>query len=366
MLYFKIFDRSYVNRLPVTGIMIPRDLEYLRRTYNYNKARIEEYYLTRNFAVKNTHILSRFIEHVPLMPDADYYDFLPVAEDRVEYLTKFFEFTSGIEKGIVHPPYFFGNKGAEIIISDSAYTSKRELEDNWKTIPCVHALQHQRNDLRLLLPTGKDDGAKGGLSTIAIDATLLAAKYNMFIREQNAKIKSGDDSIILNKNNFVSKYVLPGFLETEIDHIFLNRLMDIFYGNPIVTPKFKHRFMIIEAEKQVDRMLADTLTNITSKKMDFVNILNNIHLIFNVNATQLLSFVDIPNTRQSNWAFVASRLRHMCFLYDVARDNSMNTKTINEWKLLVKRFRQDRAMLGNFDYTILKEINSYMDKIEGM
>lgn len=366
MLYFNIFDRNYVNRQPVTGITLHGNLEYLRRTYNYNKALIEEYYLTRNFAVKNTHILSRLIEHVPIMPNTDYYDFLPVAEDRVEYLNKFFKFTSGIEKGIVHPPYFFGNGGSEIIISSSGYTSERTIKDNWKTIPCVHALQHQRNDLRFLLPNGKDDGAKGGLSTILLDGTLLAAKYNMFLKEQQQRIKSGDQGPILNKNNFVCKYVLPGFLETEIDHTFLNRLMDHYYGNPIVTPKFKHRFVSIDADRQVDKFLLDTLDVITNKRLNFIGIMNNINLIFNVNATQLLSFKDIPDTRQSNWAFVVSRLRHMCFLYDVAKDNAMNTKFISDWKLLVKRLKQDRAILGEFNYQRSKEINEYLDKILDM
>lgn len=366
MLYLKIFDRDYVNRLPVTGIIIPRDLDYLRRTYSYNKALIEDYYLTRNFAVKNTHIISRMIEHLPLMLDTDFYDFLPVAEDRIEYITKFFKFTSGIEKGLVHPPYFYGNGGSDIIITESKHVSRTDAVNNWKTLNCVNAISHPRNDLRLLLPLGIDDGSKGGISTVGIDAVTLAIKYRYFVKEQERKLITGSDEPIFNKNNFVSKYVLPGFLETEIDHIFLNRLMDRFYGNEIITPKFKHKFPIIEATPQVDRFIDNMLDNISSKRMDYVNILNNIHVIFNINATRLLSFKHIPNTKQSNWAIVASRLKHMCFLYDVAYSNDMNRRYIGDWKLLVRRLKQDKAILGEFNYENRREIQHYLDRIEDM
>lgn len=366
MLYLEIFNRKYINRYPVTGVSIPRDLDYLRSTYEFNKTLIMDYYLNRNFAVKNTHILSRLVELLPLMLDTDVYDFLPVSEDRVEYLSRELEITSGINKGIVHPPHFFGNGGNDILINDERWRSPSKLESEWETYSCLTTLTHERNDLNLLLPTGLNDGCKSGLGSVAIDVVALNIKYREFIKEQMSNLESGYSGSILGKNHFIIKYVLPGIMESYIDHVFMNRLMDKFYGNDIITPKHKHKVILRQAETQVDRFVDNILDTITNKDIDFVNIMNNIPLMFSPNASILLSFEHMPNTRQSNWFFLISRLKHMCFLYDVSKNVGRSKNFIVDWKRLVTRLENDKAIINGFTYSVQKEINGYIAKIKDM
>lgn len=364
MLYLDLFEKAYIERTPVTGVVIPSDIAYIRRLQNFNKDNIEAYYLSRTFATKNTHILSRYLEHITPFLNYDLYRFVEYAMGKTEYLSKHFKFTSDIEKGFVHPPYFFGNRGEEIIFSSYDPDSIKETQLNWKLSPCFHILKHCRNDTRLLLPLGTDNGSRGGFSVIVLDPVKLAVKYREFIREQYNNSLTG--GVVLNKNNFLMKHVLNTGLEDIIDHMLLNKVMDGFYGREEVTPKLKHRFKIFEPTNQINRYVDQTLDTITNKKIDFVNILHNIQLVFKVDASELLVLPEFSGSRQSKWALVSSRLEYMCFLYDVAKEKNMSRQHINDWKRVVQRLERDNVFKDQFSVELNTQLTGYMEKIKNM
>ena len=281
MLYLDIFNRDYVNQTPITGIVHPTDLSYLRRLYIFNKDAIERYYQERNFAVKNTHILSRILEHFPTYIQYDTFRYIDYALDKLKYLAKHFQFTSDMERGVVHPGNFFGNENEEIIISSYELFNVTELTQNWKQAKTVYTLAHNRNDHKLLLPLGTDDQSKSGLCSIMINIPKLAIQYREFNKQQ-ARHEAGqveDCSLVLNKNHFVIKYVISNMMDDVIDHMFLNKVMDKFYGIETQVPKFKHRFKIFEPNTQIDRYVDQTLDVTTTKSLDFINILHRPDII---------------------------------------------------------------------------------------
>lgn len=364
MLYLDIFDRQYLEQTPVTGVSIPSDINYMRRLYTFNRDSIETYYLDRTFAVKNTHILSRFLEHIAPHFSYDPYRYLEYVDDKVRYLVKHFKFTSDIEKGLVHPPHFFGNEGEEIIMVEYEPFDVLRVVKNWETEPCIRIVSHPRNDTKLLLPLGTDDGSRRGLSIVSIDPLKLALKYREFMREQYKNMKN--DGIVLNKNHFVIKHVLNTTVEDTVDHMLLNKVMDKFYGKEEIVPKYKHKFKLYEPTTQIERYVDETLDVITNRRLDYVNIMNNIHLIFSMNATDLLALPEMSGTRQSRWALIVSRLKYMCFLYDVSKDRERNKHFINDWKKLAQRLEQDKGMLGEFSVETLNEVNDYLYRIKQM
>lgn len=365
MLYLDIFNREYINNTPVTGVTIPSDINYLRRQYTFNRDSIESYYQDRNFAVKNTHILSRILEHFPTYNGLDSYRYLEFANDKTKYLAKHFKFTSDIEKGIVHPSYFFGNEGEEVIISSYETFNALDVERNWKRERTVNILRHNRNDSKLLLPMGNDDGSRSGLDVVLVNIPKLSIKYREFIKEQSTHANTGN-GLVLNKNHFVMKYVLSTMMEDEIDHMFLNKVMDRFYGNEEVTPKYKHRFKLFEPTTQLNRYVDQTLDVITSKNLDFMNILHNIQLVFKMDASELLALDDLGYTRQVKWAIFASRIDHMLFLFDIAKSKDMNQHYINDWKRFAKRIQSDHALDGMFSYQFEQELKEKIKRMAEM
>jgi len=365
MMYLDIFTKAYVDASPVTGLVYPSDLNYLRRLYIFNKEAIERYYQARNFAVKNTHILSRVLEHFPTYIQYDTFRYIDFALDKLKYLAKHFKFTSDIEKGVIHPGHFFGNDNEEIIIAGYELFNVQEVVTNWQHTTSVYVLAHNRNDHKLLLPLGTDDGSKSGLCTLMINIPKLAVQFREFNKVQASNEVSGD-GMVLNKNYFVIKHVLSNMLENVIDHIFLNKIMDKFYGIDVVNPKFKHRFKIFEPDTQINRYVDQTLDVITSKNLDFMNILHNIHLMFKIDASELLTLPNIPHTNQIRWALFASRLDYMIFLFDVSKNKNMNKHYINDWKRLVLRLTRDNRLTNMFSYEVEKDILEKMYKITNM
>ena len=364
MLYLDIFDRDYLSRTPVKGVVVPTDINYLRRLYTYNDDAIQEYYLSRFFAVKNTHILSRMLEHIPAHFNYDDYRYVEYLDERMPYLARHFKFTSEIEKGEVHKPFFYGNEGEEIYFADTSPFNIKQCVVNWKREPCIQILSHPRNDGRLLLPLGIDDGHNSGTSYLAINVIKLGLKFREWQREQYVNEMTGGN--VYNKNFFIIKHVLTTLVKDHIDHMLMNRVMDKFYDREIVVPNRQHKFKIFEPDTQLDRYVDQTLDVITGKKLDFVNIMNNIQLIFRVNATELLWLPDIGTTRQARWALVASRLKYMIFLYDVAKDKYINRVYINDWIRLMERLERDKGMFDMFSYEQNKEIKEMMYKIRNM
>lgn len=360
-MYLDIFRDDYVSRTPVTGIVNPRDIEYLKRLYIFNKDAIQTYYSDKNFSVKNTNIISRLVEHFPVYLNYDNYRYLETIENKLTYLAKHFEFTSDTELGMLHPPYFFGNGGDEIIFSGYENFNADQYARGWKKENCVKTLLHPRDDTKLLLPLGNDNGCRGGLSSLFIDVPKLAIKYREFMREQTSK---SEGEPVLNKNNFVIKYVLSGMMGDIIDHMFLNRLMDKFYGIEPTPSKKKHPFKIFEPETQLDRYIENTLDVITSKPIDFVNILRNIKLINSEDAASLLTLPDIYGSRQIQSAIIGTRIDHMLFLYDVCKSKDVNSHYLNDWKRLAKRLSRDSKISQFYNYELDKTIKEKLSKLE--
>lgn len=364
MMYLDIFNRGYIERSPISGVVNSNDINYLRRLYIFNRDSIENYYQDRNFSVKNTHILSRILEHFPVYLNYDTYRYLEFSNDKTKYLAKHFKFTSDIEKGVVHPSYFFGNEGEEIIISNYENFNIKEAESNWKRTKAVSILKHNRNDTKLLLPIGNDNGCRSGLDVISINIPKLSIKYREFVKEQS--VNNNEDKIVLNKNHFVIKYVLSTMMEDVIDHMFLNKVMDRFYGLEEVTPKFKHRFKIFEPASQLERYVDQTLNVITNKRLDFVNILHNIQLVFKIDASDLLALDEFGFSRQTKYAILASRIDYMLFLYDVSKNKDLNKHYLNDWSKLAKRMIRDNDVDGMFSYSYEKELKEKIYRISQM
>ncbi len=357
MYQLNLFNRLYIEHAPISGVIEPRDINYIKKLYTFNKDSIEDYYQSRNFVVKNTNILSRILGNFPTYIGYDNYQYLEFANDKIKYLAKHFKFTSEIEKGIVHPGYFFGNGNEEIILAAYEDFDLRRCISNWKKEKCVYVLKHNRNDTKMLLPLGTEDGSRTGICSLMVNIPKLAIKYREFVKDQI--VHSNTDGIVLNKNHFVIKYVLSTMVEDTLDHCMLNKIMDKFYGREEVTPKFKHRFKIFEPNVQLDRYIDNTLDIITTKKLDYVNLLNSIKLPFNDSALTLLSLPDLSMTRQIKWSLLCSRIDYMLFAYDVAPQSvSMNRHFINDWKRLALRFERDNNIEGYFSYqeeTVFKE-----------
>lgn len=362
-MYFNFFIKNEEIKSNIKGVILPRDYPYLVRLYVNNRDLIKSYYMSRNYAVKNTHILSRLIEHI--FPDLELDDITYSAKniDKLIYLNKHFKFTSDIEFGSIHTGKITGNFNDEIIICgyDISNGFKNYMSNRINELKSIRFITLSRNDTKLTLPIPKQNNTRQGLNVIYIDFLALAMKYREFVK------RNIESNYVLNKNVFVHKYILVDVLDDMIDHIFLNRIMDKYYNENIVEPNEKLPFKIFEPLNQLERYSDEILNYITDKNLTFLDILLSIPLIFSDTAYDLLTFDQyFRYTRQLRLAATISRLKHMVFLYDVAKKKEMSRDTINDWKRLIRRIRNDYSSFYYKDLSFKerKNIDSLMDKIE--
>ncbi len=359
MQYLELFNRTYVESAPIKGITYPRDTNYIKDIYSHNLNKIIEYYHDKNFAIKNTFILSRILENISInlsTPPDKYYDYL---REYMPYLGRHYRFTSEIEKGIVHYNTFFASNTPTIIINLDDYHNPYKVISEWEYYNCIEMIKHPVNDINMLLPTGKNYGSRGGLAVVGVNLPVLAMKYREFLRKQLYNEASGQ--AVLNKNHFIYKYVLGPAMKSMIDHTFVNMLMDRFYHNEQIVPHFKHPFAIFKPMTQINRFLDDTLNIITNKNLNFIDILANIQVPVKLNALDLMVLPDVAPTSQIKWAMFLSRLDIMLFLIDVSKNKTASTTFINHWKTLSKRVASSGHYLDLFDYN---EANIILEKIK--
>ena len=358
MHYLRLFASGYTDRTPVEGVHIARDIVLLRKVYGYNINKIVKYYSDRTFAVKNTFILSRILELIPVFLNQPADDYVNAIDRKVDYLAKHFKVTSEIEKGVVHPGYFFGKGNSELILNMYDYFNPFEVEKNWRTVNPIRILKHNLNDMRLLLPIGKETTSRKGICSIQVNFTMLALKYREFMKANRFT------EMQLTKNNFVYKYVVNLMVSDILEHVMLNKLMDKHYGREEILPQTKHVFKLYEPDTQLDRYLDNTLDVISHKGHDYVNTLRNIQLVTHKDASELLKLPDFIPNKQLLWSMFVSRLDHMLFLYDVNPSPDKNRHHLNDWKRLVTRLEGDRVLNGKFDATTENELKEKLYRIK--
>lgn len=358
MHYLRLFAPDYIDRTPAEGIHIARDIVLLRKTLGYNISKIIKYYTDRNFAVKNTFILSRVLEHIPVYINQPADAYVTMVERKVNYLTKHFKVTSDIEKGVVHPGYFFGKGNSELIFNMYDYFNPFAVEKGWKSANPIKVLKHNLNDMRLLLPIGKETTSRKGICSVQINFTMLALKYREFMKEKQFS------DLQLTKNNFIYKHVVNLMVGDILDHVILNKIMDKYYDREEVLPQTKHVFKLFEPDKQLERYIDNVLDIITRKNHDYVNTLRNIQLITHKDASELLKLPDFMPNKQLLWGMFISRLDHILFLYDVNPSPGKNRHHLNDWKRLVTRLEGDRVLNDKFDAETEKDIKEKIYRIK--
>lgn len=364
MLHFELFDRTHHNKTPKTGISIPDEINYLRGLYASNIKNIKKYYEEKKISVKNRNILSQILDNFNLMVDSSLEDFVYVNESSIDRLEKTFGLTSTSNKGKVNPPFFYANGGSTVMLSEYNTYGINHIAKEWRSFPCLEVTHHPRNDMRLLLPYDNDDGSNGGIACVKLNMLALAIKYREFVKEQMFNERNGLP--MLTKTMFLSRNVIPGIVESDLDHRFLNRIMDEFYGVKETTPGNKHAFMINEPYHKLNKTSSQILKTISEGQFKFDNLMRNIPMLVTQDAGQLLTFIDVPTNNNSNWFYVISRLRFMCFLYDVSPARRMNSDYIESWKLLAKQMERSKSMISGFPVKYESEINGYLEKIKGM
>ncbi len=313
--------RKRLNR----GVIRPGQIDYIQRTFTERLRILRKYYREKTFYIRNDHILVRLLVTGFGSLHTDRHTFVSTANERVDYLARHFQLTSPVSYGKIWYETFYGEGSYEILIADDTPFDIDDAILNWKTLSPVTVLTHSVSDFGLTLPNGKNNHYIEGLAVLLINIPMLMLQYRMFVEEQlRHQVNTGQDAI-LSPKLFIYRYVLPGMMPSHLDHVLINRIINLHSGAPMSEALTKSSFHEAESGMKegsglinmVDTAQQEVLKKITSITVEYEQALANIFTITEEDALEVLMLPDLARTRQVWWALLLSRLKHIRFLLEI-------------------------------------------------
>lgn len=314
---------------PKQGLTIDPGWRYVRSGLQRNISQAVNYYRERNFSVKNSHLIVRFLNSCGVTTSDPIESFYNRMQDKALGLSMHFNMTSSIYKGDSFEGVFFGAGSKEVIIATDDSMNPFELEQNWQDIQAVTFLDHPKSDTSLLLANGKSYSAETGLSVIAINIPALLVQYRCWLKEQSENFKNG--LATFPTPVFVHKYILPNMLYSQLDVALFNRLYNLAQGAPMGKPMYRHAFQLISYDDRVDKILKDIIKKLTRNDKDFFMMMREVPMIGVENLLELAKVPESTPTRQYIWAELLSRLKLIDFLIELSPSNGkkLNREELN-------------------------------------
>lgn len=299
----------------IGGIYTWPQFDYIRRTYQRELEKIEEYYHSRVYAVKSNHFLVNLLNvlNVPMQYTPE--RFVQACRARGAYAGKTLGMTSELSPGLIHHGTFYGPGSEEILLAVDDWFDLSDVISDWQNVSAVKVRWHSRSDLGLMLPNGKASGTETGLATIEINIAQLALQYRQFSIDQYKR--QSETGGMLGGVHFIHMYVLPNMMRSHMDIVVMNRLMNLYYGKPMGASLFHHAFSLSDYAGKMDVVLKQVLARLGSVLLSDEAMLGNIPTVVHSTMQNALQMPDLAPTKQVWWALLLSRLEVMTFLVDL-------------------------------------------------
>ena len=345
------------------GVQKPPGLDYLTRMFQQELSKVVNYYHSRVFGVKNSHLLMHVINHC--MAPMEYTDDRFLASVRVKAATvaSSLQMTSDTSRGKLFNGVFYGEGNSEIIYYTDEYFDTQYAINNWKSLQPIKVITNSISDCSMLIPIGKNISNKIGLAVISINIPMLMLQYKYFMKEQIAQFI--DSQSLIDDRHFLHMYAIPNMLYSQTDYMVINRLKNMYYGIDNSKPMFRHAIAVIDLSDKLDNLLADNLEYISNVKMKYEGIMKSLFSPVIGSQEVACQLPDMPPIRQIEWAKMLSRLELIEFLLDVGgeKNYSLNRVHINSLQRELRRLNRQNIFETILRNDLLVETQIRIEKI---
>ena len=332
-----------------SGVSIDPAFEYIQRSYARELLKIKDYFRNNEIYVTNQHILSRIIKVCSVSHERDLFDYMSAITDRAPYVANNFKLTSLKNKGQVHESEFYGENSLEIIISVDTLEDIEEASSYWRELKPVNVIRHGNKDVDMMIPGEWYRYAIPTLSCFTIDIPMLMLQYRSWSLD---KITKGIDNF--SPSLFVSQYVLPNMLDSQLDYSVMNILMDIENPIPTVRETKHYPFKVLDYRTRLYKLLNSVYGGLSKKKIRYEDVLKNIPAFSTKNMYGGLYLPTPFLNRQNRWAVLLSRINVVYYLLtNFTRAIRTNRTTIKDFMMNYNMLKRDNIledMLDDFSY----------------
>ena len=338
--------------------------EYVRDGLRRNLDTVIRFYRSHTMAVDSSHLLAQILETitVPQSMSLDrYYANVDAMSLNVSMALKL---TSPVFKGKVFNGVFYGPGNTEIIIGHDESFDVEEIHENWQEAAAVKVLRHSISNLGLNIPDGKTNDSERGIAVIAINIPMLAVQYRAFRLAEGQLVHDTGDSE-RSVMNFIHMFVLPNMLPTHLDHVIMNRLINLQNGDRNGYTLKKHSFYLTDFTPRVDYVQIRLLEMLKGLTRNITGTLRSIPLVSQSTAEELMYFPDFAPLRQILWAIVAARIHIFDFVYSVSKSmqGEMNASETNRVLRILNAYGIEYSLRSSLPLEYYMQIMNQIDKI---
>ena len=338
--------------------------DYVRDGLRRNLDTVIRFYRSHTMAVESSHLLVQILEAitVPQSLSLDrYYANVDAMSLNVSMALKL---TSPVFKGKVFNGVFYGPGNTEILIGHDQSFNADEIHDDWQNACAVKVLRHSISNLGLNIPDGRTNDSEKGLVVIAINIPMLAVQYRAFrLAEEQLVSDTGDSERSI--MNFIHMFVLPNMMPTHLDHVIMNRLINLYNGTRNGNAIKRHSFYLTDFTPRVDYVHTRLLEILKGLTRDITGTLRSIPLVTDDTAEDLMYFPDFAPLRQILWAIVVARIHIFDFVYSVSKNmqGEMNVSETNRVLRILNAYGNEYSLRSSLPLEYYMQIMSQIDKI---
>jgi len=319
---------------------------YIKNGLTNNLNSVLKFYRLNPMAVKSDHFLVSLLQSITIPQSQNLERYYNNVDSMALNLSMAFKMTSSIYRGKLFNGIFLGKGNDEILIASDEPFDPFEAEANWKDLRPVNFLRHFRSDLTLNIPDGSNTSSEEGLSVVVINIPLLAVQYRAFRINEIKDHLNGDNAELDTTKScmqFIHMYVLPNSLYSFLDHAMFNRIVNLEFGIPLGESSKAHSFFLTDYSAKVIYAQNNILNLLRKQNRTFDGILQNIPMIVNSNADDLMELPDLPLTHNVLWGMVMARIPELKFLFRISKESigDKNRSDVNRIFRYITMYKHD-------------------------
>ena len=315
---------------------------FLERRYNDQLAKVKEYYMYRERAVNNKHILNRIITNLAASLELPDYEYLKIVGTNARFLSKQFGIVSNISKGVPLESVFYGDNSTEILLYTENELDLDDMSTNWREYQPVRCIYHTDTDLDFYIPEGKKDYLTQHVSIYEIDIIMLLMQYRYWAKERVAYALGN------NPNVFIPTVVLPNMVEQILNLSLFNRYLAIANNESISEFTNTHPFHVLDYSNGFDAIYKDSVKYTKNKNIPLEQLLLQVPVL-NTNAIDLLNIKHRYYNMQSLWVLWVARVGIIADIINIFGKKGIkrNTDLLNVLPTKIKELENRKTIISS-------------------
>jgi hypothetical protein len=356
------------------GIIHPPYWPYVRDGLQRNLNTVIDYYRNNPTAVNSSHFIVKLLQSITIPQSQNIERYYDNVDSMSLNLSMALKMTSSIYHGRIFDGVFYGPGSIEILIANNEDFDAEEADINWEELRPIQVLRHPKTNLGLKLPDGTADNEETGIAVISINIPMLAVQYRAF-RYREINRRSDDQVMVENEAydtyseksamEFVRMYVIPNMMNSHLDMVLFNRILNMQRGLPVNNIVRYHPFYLTDFSEKLNGIQEAILINIQTVKRSFADILKSVGLVTCENAFDFMKVPDTAPTRQITWALAISRLNALSFIFNVFSEGP-GTRNQNEVDYIVRHmiaYKSNSIMKTMLPQKVYYEVEAEMEDV---